>query len=52
MKTIEKQRIVIFPGAQTMYVGLLNHEKLEKYDLFSIRACIGGSAPLPLEVQQ
>ena len=52
MKTIEKQNITIFPGAPTMYVGLLNHKKLKHYDLSSIRACISGSAPLPLEVQQ
>src|SRR5699024_4179942 len=28
------------------------HPGLEKYDLSSIKACISGSAPLPVEVQQ
>ena len=52
MKTIHKQRPTLFPGAPTIYIGLLNHPDLKKYDLSSIEACISGSAPLPLEVQE
>lgn len=52
LKTIHKQRPTLFPGAPTIYVGLLNHPDIEKYDLSSIEACISGSAPLPLEVQE
>jgi len=52
LKTIHKQRPTLFPGAPTMYIGLLNHPELKKYDLSSIKACISGSAPLPAEVQQ
>lgn len=51
LKTIHKQRPTLFPGAPTIYVGLLNHPQLKKYDLSSIEACISGSAPLPIEVQ-
>lgn len=52
LKTIDKEKPSLFPGAPTMYVGLLNHPKLKKYDLSSIEACISGSAPLPVEVQE
>ncbi|HLU20922.1 MAG TPA: AMP-binding protein, partial [Bacillaceae bacterium] len=52
LKTIHKQRPTIFPGAPTIYIGLLNHPDLSKYDLTSIESCISGSAPLPIEVQQ
>ncbi|TXL62529.1 long-chain-fatty-acid--CoA ligase [Cerasibacillus terrae] len=52
LKVIEKERPTLFPGAPTIYVGILNHPNLEKYDLSSIKACISGSAPLPLDVQQ
>jgi long-chain acyl-CoA synthetase len=52
LKTIQKQRPTLFPGAPTMYIGLLKHPDLKKYDLSSIKACISGSAPLPVEVQQ
>lgn len=52
LKTIQKQRPTLFPGAPTIFIGLLNHPDLKKYDLSSINACISGSAPLPLEVQE
>ncbi|MGG3469678.1 AMP-binding protein [Neobacillus pocheonensis] len=52
LKTIQKTRPTLFPGAPTIYIGLLNHPDLKKYDLSSIDACISGSAPLPLEVQE
>ena len=51
LKTIEKLKPTVFPGAPTIYIGLLNHPELEKYDLSSVKACISGSAPLPLDVQ-
>lgn len=52
LKTIQKQKPTLFPGAPTIYVGLLNHPDINKYDLSSIQACISGSAPLPVEVQE
>ncbi|KYD21412.1 long-chain-fatty-acid--CoA ligase [Caldibacillus debilis] len=52
LKTIDKLKPKVFPGAPTMYIGLLNHPDLEKYDLSSIEICLSGSAPLPVEVQQ
>lgn len=51
LQTIQKERPTMFPGAPTMYIALLNHPSLTKYDLSSIEACISGSAALPLEVQ-
>ncbi|WP_080874195.1 long-chain-fatty-acid--CoA ligase [Oceanobacillus timonensis] len=52
LKVIDKQKPNLFPGAPTIYIGLLNHPDLEKYDLSSIDACISGSAPLPIEIQE
>ncbi|WP_152654793.1 long-chain-fatty-acid--CoA ligase [Oceanobacillus sp. CFH 90083] len=52
LKVIDKQKPNLFPGAPTIYIGLLNHPDLEKYDLSSVDACISGSAPLPVEVQE
>lgn len=52
LKTIHKQRPTLFPGAPTIYIGLLNHPNLKKYDLSSVEACISGSAPLPAELQE
>lgn len=52
LKTIQKQKPTIFPGAPTIYIGLINHPNIKKYDLSSIMACLSGSAPLPAEVQE
>ncbi|MEH7275959.1 long-chain-fatty-acid--CoA ligase [Neobacillus vireti] len=52
LKTIQKQRPTLFPGAPTIYIGLLNHPDIKKYDLSSIDSCLSGSAPLPIEVQE
>jgi long-chain acyl-CoA synthetase len=51
LKTIQSQKITIFPGAPTMYIGLINHPDVKKYHLSSVKVCTSGSAPLPLDVQ-
>jgi len=52
LHTIQKERPTIFPGVPTMYQALNSVEDVEKYDLASIRYCISGAAPLPLEVMK
>lgn len=52
LKTINKQKPTLFPGAPTMYIGLLNHPDIQRYNLSSIKACLSGSAPLPVEIQE
>ncbi|KQL48671.1 long-chain fatty acid--CoA ligase [Brevibacillus choshinensis] len=48
---IDKVKPTLFPGAPTMYIALINHPDLKNHDLSSIEACVSGSAPLPVEVQ-
>ncbi|MFC4776907.1 long-chain fatty acid--CoA ligase [Paenibacillus sp. GCM10023252] len=52
LETIQRLKPTIFPGAPTMYVALLNHPDVEKYDLSSIKFCVSGAASLPGEVQE
>jgi long-chain acyl-CoA synthetase len=52
LKTIQRLKPTLFPGAPTIYIALLNHPDIEKYDLKSISCCISGSAPLPVEIQE
>ncbi|QFT90117.1 Long-chain-fatty-acid--CoA ligase [Bacillus sp. THAF10] len=52
LKTIQKERPTLFPGAPTIYIALLNHPDIKKYDLSSVDSCISGSAALPVEVQE
>jgi long-chain acyl-CoA synthetase len=52
MNIIQKERCTIFPGVPAMYIGIVNHPKIADYDLKSVKACISGSAPLPMEIQE
>ena len=52
LKLINKTKPSLLPGVPTMYIGILRHPELAKYDLRSIRACISGAAPLPNEVRK
>jgi long-chain acyl-CoA synthetase len=52
LKAINKYRPTLFMGVPTMYNAINSHPDIEKYDVKSIRACISGSAPLPLTVKQ
>ncbi|MDI6813384.1 MAG: long-chain fatty acid--CoA ligase [Desulfitobacteriaceae bacterium] len=52
LETIKKYQPSFFPGAPTMYVGIINFPDVARYKISSIRSCISGSAALPLEVQQ
>ncbi|WP_142344295.1 long-chain-fatty-acid--CoA ligase [Bacillus cereus] len=51
-EAIKKHKVTLFPGAPTIYIALLNSPLLKEYDISSIEACISGSAPLPVEVQE
>lgn len=51
MELIQKEKGTYFPGAPTMYIAIINHPEVKNYDISSITACLSGSAPLPLEVQ-
>ncbi|MBB6098176.1 long-chain acyl-CoA synthetase [Deinobacterium chartae] len=46
---IQKRRPTVFPAVPTLYNAINNHPDTPQYDLSSIRACISGSAPLPIE---
>jgi long-chain acyl-CoA synthetase len=52
LKTIDKHKPDLYPGVPALYVSINNHPDVHKYDLSSIRACVSGAAPLPVEVQE
>lgn len=52
LNAIEKYKPDLFPGVPTMYLALAREVEQHKHDLSSIKVCISGSAPLPLEVQK
>ncbi len=52
LKGIMAKKPTMFPGVPTMYSAIINYPELSKYDLTSIKACLSGGAPLPLDVKQ
>jgi long-chain acyl-CoA synthetase len=50
--SIDKHKVTIFCGVPTMYNAILNYPEVNKYNLRSIKACISGAAPLPVEVKR
>jgi long-chain acyl-CoA synthetase len=52
LETIQKEKITTFPGVSTMYIAIVNFPELSKYSIGTIRTCVSGAAPLPLEVQK
>lgn len=52
MTLIAKTRSTIFPGVPTLYAGINNHPRVKEFDLSSVKICISGAAPLPMEVAE
>lgn len=52
LKVITKKKPTMLPGVPTMYTAINNYPQLSKYNLTSIKGCISGAAPMPLEVRQ
>jgi len=54
LKNAEKYQVTIFPGVPSLYAAINQYPPVlaGEYDLSSIKACISGSATLPLRVKQ
>jgi long-chain acyl-CoA synthetase len=52
MKLLDRTKPTCMPGVPTLFNAIMNHPKLDSYDLTSLKFCISGGAPLPLEVKQ
>lgn len=52
LEVIARYRPSLFPGVPTMYNAINQFPNVRKYNLRSIKYCVSGAAPLPLEVQE
>ncbi|MEM8833560.1 MAG: long-chain fatty acid--CoA ligase [Pseudomonadota bacterium] len=52
LKLIHDKKPTIFPAVPAIYNGINNNKKLAKYDLTSLKYCVSGGAPLPVEVKR
>jgi long-chain acyl-CoA synthetase len=51
MKTVARLRATVVPGVPTTYSRIIGHPDVGRYDLRSVKVCVSGAAPLPMEVQ-
>lgn len=52
LKTIHKNKPTLFPAVPAIYNAINNCTVLDKFNLSSLRFCISGGAPLPVEVKR
>lgn len=52
LEAIKKHKPTLFPGVPGMYTAINNAPNVRSFGLNSIKACISGAAPLPVEVQE
>jgi long-chain acyl-CoA synthetase len=52
METIQKERVTSFCGVPTMYIAVINHPKVARFSLKTVRGCISGGAALPGAVRE
>jgi len=49
---IERDRLTLFAGVPTMYFAMLNHDAGREVDMSSLRLCMTGGAPMPVEMMK
>ena len=52
IKLIAKTRPTVMPGVPTLFAAIMNHRDAKTLDLRSLKVCLSGGAPLPLEVKK
>jgi long-chain acyl-CoA synthetase len=52
LHAIKTYHPTLFPGIPAFYLAIANYPRVRSYGVASIRVCVSGSAPLPVEVQE
>jgi long-chain acyl-CoA synthetase len=52
LELVKKHSPTIFPGVPSIYTAINHAPNARSFGLSSIKACISGAAPLPIEVQE
>ena len=51
-EAIDKTQPTLLPGVPTLFNAIVNHPKLKTFDLTSLKFCLSGGAPLPIEMKK
>ena len=49
LEVIKNLKPTLFPGAPSIYISLMQQKSMGDYDFSSIRFCVSGSAPMPVD---
>ncbi len=52
LEVIGRDKVTVFEGVPTMYAAMLNAPGSDSYEVSSLRTCISGGAPMPVEVMK
>lgn len=52
LENIKRHKPTLFPGVPAMYMAINNSPNVREFGLSSLKACLSGAAPLPVEVQE
>jgi long-chain acyl-CoA synthetase len=52
LKTIQARKPTLFPAVPTIFGAIGRHPRIDRYDLGSLRCCLSGGAPLPMEIKR
>ncbi len=52
LKAIRRYHPTLFPGVPVVYAAINEFPKVRDYEIASVKACISGASPLPIEVQE
>jgi long-chain acyl-CoA synthetase len=51
IKLIDKTKPTVMPGVPTLFNAIVHHANIDRFDLSSLKVCLSGGAPLPLEIK-
>jgi long-chain acyl-CoA synthetase len=52
LEIIHREKPSQYPGVPAMYIGIINHPRVQEFDLRSVKVCLSGGAALPVEVAE
>lgn len=52
LELINRERISMYVGVPAMYIAIINHPAIARYDVRSVKTCFSGGSALPVEVAQ
>jgi long-chain acyl-CoA synthetase len=52
IKLIDKTKPTVMPGVPTLFNAVMHHPNIKNFDLSSLKVCLSGGAPLPMEIKQ